>query len=185
MTGHSRASIRRVVLVGGLAISLAACGVRAQPDPEPVPQERLPKVAPTTGSQTPTIRNRVWGTRDGRLVPVFVDLPRSGITPRINALLTLADPDLQPPSAIPLGTRLSGVEQRGNTVVLTFTDHLLRSSDRDVPLVLGQLVLTATEEPDVSEVTVRAADEPVLLVSADGTAVSRPLRRADFLAFTD
>lgn len=159
---------------------VAACGVEPQRAPEPVPADRLPPATPGAAAATPGALGRVWGARDGRLVPVFTELPGTGTAPRIRALLSLADPAERPPSALLPGTRLLRVERSGGGVELFLSEELRRVPDRDLPLALGQLVFTATEQPEVVRVHVRAGEEPIVYVDATGRRISRALVRSDF-----
>lgn len=115
-------------------------------------------------------------------MPVFVDVSGSGtgLASRVAALLALAEAEQRPPTAIRRGTRLLQLERSGDTVELTFNDELRLVPVADLPLALGQIVFTVTEQPDVERVQVRAGDGPVRYVDATGRTISRPLVRADF-----
>jgi hypothetical protein len=173
---------RTTVLAAALvaALLVAGCGVQPQSEPKPVPSNRLPSVETTEGAPAPGSRARVWGVRDQRIVPVFVELTGPGVVARVTALLTLRRSGQQPLTSIPDDTRLLDVERQGDNVVLSLSRELLRTPERDVPLALGQLVLTATEQPGVRGVEVQAGDAPVRLVSGEGVTLSRPLSRDDF-----
>lgn len=164
------------------ALLLAGCGVEPQQSPEPVPAERLPSAAASPSGHQATARVRVWGARQSRLVPVFVEVSGSGagLASRVAALLTLAEAEQRPPTAIRRGTRLLQLERTGDTVELTFNDELRLVPVADLPLALGQIVFTVTEQPDVERVQVRAGDGPVRYVDATGRTIARPLVRADF-----
>lgn len=166
----------------GLAavLLLSACGVEAERQPEPVPAERLPRdsVAPNSPARAEQVR--VWGARDRRLVPVFVELTDTGLRARVVALLALGDPGQRPPTALPEGTRLLRVEVDGDTVDLTLSEHVRAIEVADLPLALGQLVFTVTERPDVRRVQVRAGDSPLPYADASGRRILRPLVRSDF-----
>jgi hypothetical protein len=169
----SRAGLLLVVLL------LGACGVEPQRSPEPVPVDRLP---PATAAATgaPAAQGRVWGARGSRLVPVFVELRDTRVDGRVRALLALAEPGQRPPTAVPPRTRLVGVDRSGGTVVLDFSEELGRVPDTSLPLALGQIVFTVTEDPAVRRVHVRSDDDPVRYLDATGRRISRPLVRADF-----
>jgi hypothetical protein len=176
MRSPGRAS-RAVLLV--VLLLLGACGVEPQRAPEPVPVDRLPP--PTAApAATPAAQGRVWGARGSRLVPVFVELQDTGVDGRVRALLALGDPGQRPPTALPSRTRLVGVDRTGGTVVLDFSEELGRLTATALPLALGQIVFTVTEDPGVQRVHVRSADDPVPYVDATGRRISRPLVRTDF-----
>jgi hypothetical protein len=169
---------RAGVLLG--AVLLAACGVEPQSAPEPVPAERLPRAGPTQGSTSPAVRARVWGARDQRLVPVFTELTGTSAVARLQSVLSLGAAEEPAPTVVPTGTRLLSVTQRSSLMVVDLSQDVTTAQPNHIPLVLGQLVLTVTEDPGVDEVEVRADGEPVLLISATGSVVSHPLRRSDF-----
>ena len=172
---HRRACAGVVV-----ALLLASCGVEAQRAPEPVPADRLPAASPGAAAPTASVRGRVWGARDDRLVPIFTELDGTGTVPRVRALLSLADLEEGPPSALRPGTRLLRATRSGDVVVLSLSEELRRVPRDDLPLALGQLVLTVTEEPEVLRVHVRAGQEPVVHVDATGRRIGRALVREDF-----
>ncbi len=162
-----------------VVVLLTGCGVRPQSHPEPVPSDRLPT---TTQTPAPTgaVRGQVWGARDQRLVPVFVELTDSGVAGRVRALLSLAAPGQRPPTALRDGTMLLRVTRSGDTVEVALSSDLLLTPMTDLPLALGQLVFTVTELPGVRRVHVRAGQERVRYVDATGRSISRPLVRTDF-----
>lgn len=165
-------AVAGVMLLGG-------CGIEPQRSPEPVPADRLP-TASASPTQTDAARGRVWGARDSRLVPVFVELSEGGTAGRVRALLELAEPEQRPPSALRPGTRLVRLEQDGDTVVLVLSEHIEQVPGTELPLALGQLVYTATEQPGVRRVHVRSGDLAIRYVDATGRTIARALVRPDF-----
>lgn len=168
------------LLAGCLA--LAACGVSPQRAPERVPPDRLPARSPeaTAGA----VQARVWVARGERLVPVLVELRSPGLRGRLDALLALGSPEQTLPTAIPAGTLLLGVTRRdGEVAQVRLSAQLLSAADKDVPLALAQLVLTATEESDVTAVEVRSGGQPVTLVDTRDRPLQRPLRRDDVAVY--
>jgi hypothetical protein len=172
------AGARGVLLV--TALLLPACGVDPQPAPEPVPAERLPSSSLAQEDRGRTERIRVWGAREQRLVPVFVEVDDTGPRARLTALLELGEPGQQPLTALPEGTRLLRVQRSGDRVDLTLSRELRAAPMADLPLALGQLVFTVTEVPGARRVQVRAGDERVPYVDANGRTLTRPLVRSDF-----
>lgn len=167
----------RVLLVGAL---LAGCGVSSQDAPEPVPAERLPSSVRPSPAQAGAVRGRVWSARRERLVPVTVDLGGPDAASRARALLSLAGPAEQPPSELPLSTRLLSVRQEGDLVALQLSREAGDVPAARVALALGQVVLTLTEDPAVRRVQVQAEDRVLTLLDGSGRPVQRPLERADF-----
>lgn len=163
-----------------VALLVTACGVEAQPAPEPVPPGRLPAASPSTAAPSAASRGQVWGARDGRLVPVFAELRGTGTESRVRAVLSLADPDNRLPSALPPGTRLLRITGSGDRIVLTLSEELRAVPPDDLPLALAQLVFTVTERPDVRRVHVRADQDPIVYVDATGRRIGRALVRSDF-----
>ena len=163
-----------------MAMVLAACGVDQQSSPEPVPQDRLPRVMPTASGGTGAVRSRVWGVREQRLVPVFVSLSDTDVMTRLQALIELGSPGQQPATAMARGTRVVSVVQRDRVVVVRLSTEFRQTPAKDVPLALAQVVLTVTEQPDVDEVEIRVGESTVPLLDEQGRTLSRPLRRSDF-----
>lgn len=173
--------LHRVACAGvAVALLVTGCGVEVQRAPEPVPADRLPAASPEATAATASVRGRVWGARDGQLVPVFTELDGTGTAARVRALLSLSDPAERPPSALRPGTRLVGTTRAGEVVTLSLSDELRQVREADLPLVLGQLVFTVTEQPDVRRVHVHVGREPVVYVDATGRRVERALVRSDF-----
>jgi hypothetical protein len=171
----------RLLLLLAVVLLVGACGVEPQRLPEPVPVERLPAASPGP-TQNTSARGQVWGARDGRLVPVFVELTDRRPAGRVRALLALGAPGQtpRPPTVLPPRTRLMGVERSGDTVVLEFSEELRRVPVTTLPLALGQIVLTVTEQPRIRRVQVRSDGVPVQYVDATGRRITRDLVRADF-----
>jgi hypothetical protein len=162
-----------------VAVLLSGCGVRPQSAPEPVPSDRLPS-ATQSPAASGAVRGQVWGARNQRLVPVFVELTDSGVAGRVRALLSLAEPGQRPPTALRDGTRLLRVTRSGDTVELALSSDLHLIPMTDLPLALGQLVFTVTELPGVRRVHVRAGQQQVRYLDATGRRITRPLVRTDF-----
>ena len=168
----------RVAVVVTLLVT--ACGVDAQRTPEPVPPGRLPAASPSTSAPAAVARGRVWGARDGRLVPVFTELEDAGAAARIRAVLSLADPDERLPSALPPGTRLLQVTRSRDRILVILSGELRAVPPQDLPLALAQVVYTVTERPEVRRVDVRAEQDPIVYVDASGRRIGRSLVRSDF-----
>lgn len=168
----------RVAVIATLLVT--ACGVEAQRTPEPVPPGRLPAASPSTSALTAVVRGRVWGARDGRLVPVFTELEGTGTAARVRAVLSLTDPDKRLPSALPPGTRLLQVTRSRDQILVTLSEELRTVPPQDLPLALAQVVYTVTERPDVRRVHVRAEQDPIVYVDATGRRIGRSLVRSDF-----
>ena len=174
-------SSERARLLLAVVVLVGACGVEPQRAPEPVPVQRLPAGSPgPTGNAA--AQGQVWGARDGRLVPVFVELTDRGPAGRVRALLALGTPGQTPPppTVLPSRTRLTRLERSDDSVVLEFTPELRQVPVTTLPLALGQIVLTVTEQPRIRNVQVRSGGVPVEYVDASGRRITRDMRRADF-----
>lgn len=175
---------RATLLALGLAALLCGCGVVPQSDPAPIPGDRLPTPAASDGDGVPRATGRVWGAREGRLIPVPVQLSQPTVRARVRALLRLSEPDQRPPTMIPRGVTLLSLSQRNDTVQLTVSSELLQTPQEALPVALGQLVLTVTEDSTARRVQVRVGRSVVPLVDATGQRVVRPLERSDFAGIT-
>lgn len=184
MAGFRRGPAGPAALALAAVLLLSACGIEPQRSPEPVPGDRLP-AASESPTQAGASRGRVWGARDSRLVPVFVELPDDGTAGRVRALLALAEPEQRPPTALRPGTRLLDVERNGDTVVLVLSKELDLVPVTELPLALGQLVFTATEQPGVRRVHVRSGEVAVRYVDATGRTIARALVRPDFAGLVE
>lgn len=174
---------RRRAALAGLGLLLpCACGVEPQPNPEPIPGDRLPKVTETPNVTLPQNRVRVWGVREGRLIPLFVNATSRDVAGRVEALLGLNSAGRELPTALPAGARLLGSVERGDAVDLELDPTLRTLPEADVELVLAQLVFTVTELPQILRVRVRVEGAPLMPVDADGLPIARALSRTDFAA---
>lgn len=178
----ARLALQRVLVV--LVLSLVGCGVEPQRSPEPVPGARLPS-ALASPTEEPRAQARVWGVRDRRLVAVFVPLSRETARSRLEALLALPAVARAPLTALRPGTRVVSMKREGDLVVVTLSPELREVGRRNLPLALGQVVLTLTEDEDVSRVVVRDPQGAIALVTGRGRQVLRPLLRDDFSALVD
>lgn len=174
----------RLTVAATAVAVLAACGVEPQGAPEPVPVDRLPSTtASPVGSPAPE-RVRVWGIREQRLVPVFVEATGSDAAPRIRALLALSDSE-QSATAVPRDTRLVSVSRQADAVEIVLDATFERTPERQVPLALAQLVFTVTEVPGLRLARVRTERTTVPLVDARGRVVRGPLERSHFEALSE
>ena len=159
----------------------AACGVESQSAPEPVPVDRLPSAAADPGSTgQASLRERVWGVRGDLLVPVFVGLTGMDAESRLRSLLALAGAGGQAPSLLASQTRLVAFRQEDDLLEIELSSELQRVPARRRPLVLGQIVLTVTEDPGARRVRVRSGGVEMRLTDPAGTPINRPLQRGDF-----
>jgi hypothetical protein len=167
-------------VVVALLLLVIGCGVQSQDRPEQVPPERLPAPSETASPEAAAGSAQVWGSRDGQLVPVFVQLSDpADLRERIDAMLSLAGSGEEPPTVTPTGTRLVEVLVRDGTCVVELSEQAASASARDMPLVIAQVVLTVTEVPGVERVQVRAASRTLPFLSSEGRPLERSLTRED------
>lgn len=174
--------IRRLLLTAAAALLTSACGVTPQDAPEPVPGERLPPAtaAPSADAQ----QVRVWVVLGERLVPVFVDRAGDGLRSRVEALLEVSKAGEPLTSAIPADSRLLGIVRPAGDVVELQMDGRLNQLERRLqPLAVAQLVLTATERPDVVAVRITSDGRRLDIPGPSGRLRTEPLRRTDVAAY--
>lgn len=168
------------------------CGVPGETPPEAitaVPYElSRPSSAPTPAQQPPsTSRIRVWMVREEKLVPIVVaqaevdtlDTARSAIArleqgpadeERAQGLSSALGPDVQ----------LSVQEIRGGEAVVDIRSNGQAPSAGQLPLAVGQVVLTLTSIPGVERVSLTAGGAPIEAPLPGGVLTERPLDARDY-----
>jgi spore germination protein GerM len=81
---------------------------------------------------------------------------------------------------LPPRTQLIGLDRSGDAVVLEFSGELRGVPVNTLPLALGQIVLTVTEQPPIRRVHVRSDGVPISYVDATGRRIDRAMVRGDF-----
>ena len=185
-----RAVCASVVLTFPLFIG--SCGVPGETSPEAitaVPYELSePSSATKQAQERPsTSRIRVWMVRDEQLVPIIVaqgevdslDTARSAIArleqgptdeERAQGLSSALGPDVQ----------LSVREIRGEEAVVDIRSDGQAPSAGELPLAVGQVVLTLTSIPGVERVTLTAGGAPIEAPLPGGVLTERPLDARDY-----
>jgi spore germination protein GerM len=179
---------RSAVLVA--ALTLTACGVDAQAEPEVLDAGQAPsglleeELTPpvTTGALT-TSRVTIYLVDANGLVEIRrrADGP---ITPSL-ALETLLDgPDRSETragrrTAIPRGTDLRGVTVEGGVAAVDLSNEFATEGVEQIT-ALAQLVYTMTRLPGVDRMRLLLGGNPVEVPRADGTLTSRTVSRTDY-----
>lgn len=189
MTGWSR--LLPVLLL------LAGCGVPVQSAPVPVEPEAVPSQLrdssgptsrPTPGeSGTRTVR--VYFVTNDRLIgldrEVRTEPPAEQLGTIVATLLagpTEAELRRGVASAIPPSLQLTVTGIEGRRAVIELTGQTDGQSATENVLAVGQIVLSATSLPGVSEVSFTRDGGPVETLLADGALTTKPLTAADYTA---
>jgi len=126
-----------------------------------------------------TTQARAYFIQDGRLVAEQLEV--SGEHPARSSMeALLAGPRVAGhQTQVPAGTRLLGLSVTGGTATLDLSDHVRHVQGIPaIPLLLGQVVFTLTQFPNVQRVVVRVAGEEVRVLGGEGVTVPEPLDRA-------
>lgn len=171
-----------------VAATLGGCGVpsdssaRQAPIPLPGQVRPSPTGAPTTGA----VAERLFLTRDSRLVRVT---RAAASEPTVQRLLQdlLAGPTAAERadglSSALLGTDISGeVHLDNGLVTIELQAELDRNGRTDEVLALAQLVCTMSSHPAVRGVSFVRDGHPVSVPRADGSLSAGPLTGADYAA---
>jgi hypothetical protein len=194
--------VRPLALLGATTIALALCAGCGLPDEgtgraigaEDVPYELLsptpePKQTPTvSGPEVTTPEVYLLDTQD-RLVPVplLVDAGSVGAVAR-QVLTDLEDGPSAEQREQGLSSPLTaGVELRlervtGATVEVEVAQALHRPSADQLPLVVGQIVLSLTSIEGLDAVVLLSDGEPVEAPLPGGVRTRTPVTRADYTA---
>lgn len=189
----------RLLSIGVLAIALAACGVRLDASPQPIPSGAIPTpnatstVAPTP-TPSPAGRVRVWFAREDGLVPVITDLTREPSVPPAEILSALVvgpsaeqvDEGMRTLVADPLtDTPLATVPAEGSvteagSVIVTLSAAAAALPPGDQVLLLGQIVLSLTGAGYSSVTFVDEAGAPAAVPLPGGRLLDRPAVARDY-----
>lgn len=180
---------RTVLLVAALALVTAACGVKNDSAPRDIPEpEQVDLVSPqdqNAGQATGTQRIYLIGPDTNAFGAVLEGVPRTATSPRdlMTSLLAGANGEevaQQLRSAIPVGTRLLDATPSGGTMRVDLSEEILQLSGSDLADALAQIVFTASEWPNVSQVRVLVNGAAQQWPIGDGTLQSTPLDVYDY-----
>ena len=175
-----------------LPLFIGGCGVPDGTPPEAitaVPYElSQPSSTPAPTRERPRAsRIRVWMVRDETLVPIVVaetgvdtlDAARSAVA-RLAAGPTDQERALGLSSALGPDVQLSVREVSGGTAVVDIRSEGQAPSAGQLPLAVGQVVLTLTSIPGVERVSLTAGGAPIQAPLPGGVLTERPLDARDY-----
>lgn len=157
-----------------VALGAGACGISTDDQPRALPVTPSTS-APTTPTTAGGSASAVLWYVDGQgLVPVPRALPDRALGTALGALLepgTSLEGGLS--NSIPAGTRLLELSLDGDVLAIDVSGSFEELAGPARQLAIGQIVLTATEDPQVGEVTFLVDGEPIPVSSPDRGDVSR------------
>jgi spore germination protein GerM len=177
------------MLILGLALVGTACGVKTDDGPRDIPEsEQLDLSTPGNagaGAATGTSRIYLIGPDASGQGSLLQPVARAAATPTelMEALLAGANAselDQQYRSAIPVGTELRSATVTSTTMLVDLSDDILQLSGSDLVDALAQIVFTASEYPEVTQVRVDVNGVEQQFPVGDGTLQSDPLDVYDF-----
>lgn len=155
------------VLLAAVLLVAAGCGVDVDTSPRPVRTE--PSTTTTSavpaGGKAPVV---LYYVREGTLMPVIEELTDRGLDSTLTALLqppVASSPDIGLGTSIPAGTELLGVERENGTLRINLSGAFDNVVGRSRQQAIGQMVLTATERSELSQVHFEVEGEPITVSS--------------------
>ncbi len=200
-TGLARVRVGRVVALAVLAVmvtgSIAGCGVPTQDVAEPI--AGLPSPVGSSATAKPDATQvRLWFVRDERLVPVYEPLDTAVSPPRLvdllaaglptssdgtaSSLRTLVTDPVGGGSLVSVAPRAPGDPSGQVTVAVSETFNALPAMEQ--VLLLGQLVLTLTEQDATTVRVVDAAGNSLAVPLPSGALRESPATRSDYAPLT-
>ncbi|MGL5859508.1 MAG: GerMN domain-containing protein [Angustibacter sp.] len=195
MRSIARTTSAAVVLSALISCGLPDGGPPRRIDPTDVPYELTNPSATSTppgatgngGGTEPGDAQLTWVNSDGLLAREAVTLSATGQAAQLTELLTLlsAGPapqqrDLGLSSALGPGTELRVVEIDRRVAVLDLRIDSNPPANR-LPVLVGQIVLTATTTPGIDLVRFVSDDRPRQVPLVGGELTTRELERTDYI----
>jgi hypothetical protein len=169
--------LRRLALLGLVAVALAGCGGNAGDDTTTsAAMSPVTTTATTTEPKPEAVAFRAYFFRDGVLEPVTVMAPPTKAVARAALEQLLEGPRSGYHSAIPGGVELEDVGIEDGVATASFSARL-GAPTREAQ---GQIVSTLTQFPTVRGVRIEVDGKPVALQDENGGELTRPARAADF-----
>jgi len=186
------APLRRAALgsLAVLAFALGSCSINTEGGPRDIPQRDRGELDsnPEQGAGAATGSGKIY-----LLTPEVTGQPRTlkavardvGNTPDGALRALFKGPNSQElqetmRSAIPTGTRLIDVTQKGSVLVVDVSNELQQLNGEALIDGVAQIVLTASEITGVSQVSITIDGVPQQWPAFNGESKSRPLTRYDF-----
>lgn len=165
LRGPRSPGLTRLAVVGLAlaALALGACSIGTDDQP----RELAVSTTSTTAPSSPTSGGSsavLYFVRDGQLVPTTRSLPDHQIDTVLRSLLK-APPSDQPAqklsTSIPVGTTLSSSRLDGGTLSVDLSDGFDNVVGPSRQQAIAQIVMTATEFPQVDRLRFSVAGKPV------------------------
>jgi spore germination protein GerM len=171
----------RLVALLMLFVTLAACGIPMQSEPEALDLEIRPVAVPPVVEPSGPDQSIVYLVRDEGLVPVARRTAddAAGLLELLLAGPTLTEEQTGLRSAIPANTLVLGVERNGNTIVVDLSESFANIGGVDEILAVGQIVVTLTTDT-TNDVSVLLEGSPVAVPLPDGALATEPVSVADY-----
>ncbi len=160
-----------VVLVAGVAVG-AWFGLHRRSHNAAIP--------PTTTTSAPTMPVRAYFYLGAALVPVVVDVPKTGAVATAATRALLAGPPTGYTTSLTAGTKLDQLTIASGTARANFSPRLAVATRA----AQAQIVYTLTQFPTVTGVIVNAGGSPVPLSNGAETPISGPATRTDYRDLT-
>ena len=169
-------------LAAVMATSVIACGIASDDSPRPLAiATTSTTVAPITATSGGTSAV-LYYLRDGKLVPITKSLPDRTLGTVMNALLNDAESDDLPPgtgTAIPMGSTLKDLSEGTDATELNLSSEFENVVGPKRQEAIAQLVMTATEFPDIDSLRFEVNDK-VLQVTSPTRGDTTTVNACDF-----
>ena len=180
-----------MVIVGLL---MAACGIPTSEQSTQVPPSRIPfhLLSPTVPTSTTTTRPAVAYVSEpialldaaGKIIAVDREVPvPAGLITVLDALFdgpTTAEASTGITTALPRGAQVTAASISNGTAVLGLNSAFAQLSGSAQVQAIGQIVLTATQQPGISAVAFEVAGAPISVPTGTGQTTSQPVSAADY-----
>jgi spore germination protein GerM len=186
------AGFRLVAAAFGAALTLAACGVPTDGSPHAIANDDLPLALRTDASTTTSAPASeqdlvaVYWIRGDNLVRAVDTVAAPATLDSTLDLLQRGPTDVQTRrgdrSALSGTELIRAATTNGTTAVIDLDPSFTDTPQSDQILALGQLVLTATDRPNIANVRFTVDGTRTQVPRADGTLTTQPLRAADYRA---
>ena len=186
---RARRSLVAALVVAGLGVGVAACGVSTQGDatriePDAVPFGLLDDQPTTTAVEAGRTATVYLRTED-RLIAVDRSVPDDAdladLLEQVISGPTEVEESLGITSAVPAGT-IASVDTGGGIAEVDLASSFGDIRSRDQILALGQIVYTLTGQPGIGGVRFTVEGKDVTVPLSGGASSDEPLTRDDFEA---
>ncbi len=186
----------KLLLCLALVLGITGCGLPQSGPVRPIAGERIPaalssnspatqpQARPATGSGRTQLH---WLAANRQVVPVNVELLTMGASARLTeALELLAAGPTQQQRSLGFSTALSpgvvitvfSINNRNAILELDATEAALTPAQ--LPLAIGQIVLTVTSNSEIDNVTFMQAGQPIGVPLIGGALTTQPLGRSSY-----